>query len=71
MVDEPEEEKGKKQKGEGMRKRYTLYQTIMEALGCSMIVLCLLDFARLALDIPLNIPGKLIYLYQKVKGMSG
>ena len=42
---------------------HTLYQTIMEALGASMAVLCLLDFCRLALEIPLNIPGKLYYLF--------
>ena len=44
---------------------HTLYQTVMEAFGASMIVLCLLDFGRLWLEIPLNIPGKLYYVFQK------
>lgn len=37
---------------------YTLYQTIMESLGTGMAVLLLLDFARLALGVDLNIAGK-------------
>jgi cycloeucalenol cycloisomerase len=45
---------------------HTLFQTCMEALGTSMLVLCLLDFCRLALDIPLNISGKLFYLFERV-----
>jgi cycloeucalenol cycloisomerase len=46
-------------------KPHTLYQTVMEALGCSMLVLCLLDFCRLYLDVPLNISGVLYYIYRK------
>lgn len=49
-------------------KPYTVYQTIMESLGASMLVLCLLDFARLGLSIPLKIPGTSLYLFRK--GMS-
>jgi cycloeucalenol cycloisomerase len=45
-------------------KPYTLAQTAMEALGASMLVLCLLDFCRLALEVPLNISGRLYYLYR-------
>jgi len=45
-------------------KPYSLQQTIMESFGVSMIVLCLLDFCRLALDVPLNITGKLYYIYK-------
>jgi hypothetical protein len=44
---------------------HTLYQTVMESFGASMIVLCLLDFGRLWLGITLTIPGKMYYLYQK------
>eukprot|EP01034_Spumella_vulgaris_P030874 gene30874-38157_t len=43
---------------------HTLYQTVMEALGASMAVLCLLDFCRIALDIPLHIAGKAYYLFK-------
>mmetsp|Transcript_4103 Transcript_4103/g.6355 ORF Transcript_4103/g.6355 Transcript_4103/m.6355 type:complete len:302 (-) Transcript_4103:81-986(-) len=45
---------------------HTLYQTCMDAFGASMIVLCLLDFCRLAMAIPLSITGKLYYLFKKV-----
>ena len=38
---------------------HSVYQTVMEAMGCGMIVLLLLDFARLGLGIPLNIKGTL------------
>lgn len=44
---------------------HSIYQTVMEAFGTSMIVLCLLDFGRLWLEIPLSIPGKMYYVYQK------
>lgn len=44
---------------------HTMYQTVMEALGCSMAVLLLLDFARLALQIPLMIGGQAYYLFDK------
>jgi cycloeucalenol cycloisomerase len=44
---------------------HTLRQTVMEALGASMLVLCLLDFARLYLSIELKIPGILYYIYKK------
>lgn len=43
---------------------HTLYQTVMESFGASMIILCLLDFCRIALDIPLVIPGKAYYIYR-------
>ena len=33
----------------------TLWQTIVESFGYSMIILCGLDFVRLYLDIPLTI----------------
>lgn len=46
---------------------YSLYQTIMEALGCSMLVLCLLDFCRIYFGIELNISGVAYYLYQGIK----
>jgi cycloeucalenol cycloisomerase len=42
---------------------YTAYQTVMESMGASMIVLCLLDITRLFLGIPLIITDKLVYLY--------
>lgn len=45
-----------------------LFQTIVEALACSMIVLCLLDFCRIALDIPLIVAGKAFYLYRPTTG---
>jgi cycloeucalenol cycloisomerase len=46
---------------------YTVYQTIMEAMGASMIVLCCLDLTRLCLGIPLIITDKLVYLYLREK----
>lgn len=42
---------------------HTLFQTVFEVLGASMLVLCLLDFCRIALNIPLTIPGKAFYIY--------
>jgi len=48
----------------GIQAPHTLYQTVMEAFGASMIVLCLLDFCRIYLNIPLTIPGKAYYLYK-------
>lgn len=51
--------------GRSKQMPHTFYQTVMEAFGTSMIVLCLLDFGRLWLEIPLTIPGKLYYVYQK------
>jgi cycloeucalenol cycloisomerase len=47
------------------RPLYTAYQTVMDACGSSMIVLCLLDFSRLALGIPLNIGDVGYYVYHK------
>ena len=44
---------------------HTLYQTVMESLGCSMAVLLLLDFCRLALEIPLKIGGVAYYVFDK------
>mmetsp|Transcript_35536 Transcript_35536/g.36208 ORF Transcript_35536/g.36208 Transcript_35536/m.36208 type:complete len:310 (+) Transcript_35536:84-1013(+) len=44
--------------------KYTIYQTIMDSFGASMIVLCLLDFGRLLCQIELSIPGKMCYLYK-------
>lgn len=46
---------------------HTLYQTVFEAFGASMIVLCLLDFGRLFAGKALEIQGeKWFYLYEKV-----
>jgi cycloeucalenol cycloisomerase len=44
---------------------HTMYQTIMEAMGSGMIVLFLLDFARLYLNIPLTISGVGYYIYDQ------
>jgi cycloeucalenol cycloisomerase len=44
---------------------HTLYQTVMESLGCSMAVLLLLDFCRLALGIPLTVGGIAYYVFDK------
>lgn len=44
---------------------HTLYQTVFEAMGCSMIVLMLLDFSRIALNIPLHINGVAYYVYKE------
>lgn len=35
----------------------TLYQTVVDSFGAGMIILTLLDAVRLALHIPLTIPG--------------
>ena len=40
-----------------LMKPHTLYQTVMEAFACGMIVLLFLDFARLYLGVKLIIPG--------------
>jgi cycloeucalenol cycloisomerase len=50
---------------------YSLYEVIFEALGASMLVLCLLDFARLACGIALTIPGLGYYLYKPATGLTG
>jgi hypothetical protein len=42
-----------------------MFQTVMEALGSSMAVLCLLDFYRLAANVELRIPGKLYYVFKR------
>jgi cycloeucalenol cycloisomerase len=42
---------------------HTMFQTIMEAMGTSMIVLLLLDFGRLYCGIGLNIGGDGYYEY--------
>lgn len=48
------------------KKPHSLYQTILEAFGASMIVLCLLDFGRLFVGKSLMIQGeKWLYLYEK------
>jgi hypothetical protein len=44
---------------------YTIYQTVVEASGASMIVLCLLDFCRLYAEVPLTIGGVGYYIYKK------
>jgi cycloeucalenol cycloisomerase len=44
---------------------YSLYRTVMDAMGTGMIVLILLDACRLALNVPLEIPGVAYYLYSK------
>ena len=46
-------------------KPHTMYQTVLEAFGASMMVLCLLDFGRLFNGTPLHITGEWFYLYQK------
>jgi cycloeucalenol cycloisomerase len=38
---------------ENPRRKFTLFQTAVEALASSMAVLCLLDFVRLYLGVPL------------------
>lgn len=43
---------------------YSIFQVIMEAMGSGMIVLLLLDVCRLALNIPLVIPGKAFYIFR-------
>ena len=48
----------------GAPQPHTLYQTVYEAMGCSMIVLLMLDFCRLALNIPLTIGGVGYYIYK-------
>jgi hypothetical protein len=50
----------------GKNPPHTMYQTVFESLGVSMLVLCLLDFCRLKLSIPLTIPGELFTLFKKV-----
>lgn len=44
--------------------KYTMYRTIMDAFAAGMIVMCLLDFVRLQLGIPLTFSGKFVYLYK-------
>lgn len=36
---------------------HTLFQTVFEVLGSGMLVLLLLDFCRIGLGVPLNVPG--------------
>ncbi len=43
---------------------YSLYQTVMESFGASMLVLCLLDFCRIYCGIDLNISGVAYYVYK-------
>lgn len=46
---------------------HDIYQTCLEALGCSMLVLCLLDFCRLYLKIDLHIDGdKALYIFKNM-----
>ena len=45
---------------------YSLYRTVMEAAGASMLVLSALDVCRLAINVPLTIPGTAYYVYKKV-----
>lgn len=45
---------------------YTVFQTVMEVLGTSMLVLCLLDFCRIYCGIELKISGVAYYLYKGV-----
>lgn len=49
---------------------HSLYQAVMEAFGASMIVLCLLDFARLYVAVPLTIPGVMYYVYRNTAAAS-
>lgn len=44
---------------------HTWLQTALEALGASMLVLCLLDFCRLACQVPLHIAGVGYYIYRR------
>lgn len=46
------------------KKPHTIMQTILEVCGASMIVLCLLDFCRLACNIELTIGGVGYYIYR-------
>mmetsp|Transcript_17221 Transcript_17221/g.28822 ORF Transcript_17221/g.28822 Transcript_17221/m.28822 type:complete len:302 (+) Transcript_17221:51-956(+) len=46
-------------------KPHTMYQTVLEAFGASMMVLCLLDFGRLFQGTSLTISGVWFRLYQK------
>ena len=48
------DEKVDKKLGVGL---HSMQQVMMEVMGSGMIVLCLLDFARLAVGVSLNIPG--------------
>lgn len=48
-------------------KPHSVFQTVMEAMGTSMIVLLLLDFCRIALGIPLDISGVAYYIYPGLK----
>ena len=41
---------------EDARRPFTLAQACIESLAAGMAVLCLLDFVRLALDVPLFVP---------------
>lgn len=45
-------------------KPHTIMQTVLEVCGASMIVLCLLDFCRLACNIELTITGVGYYVYK-------
>lgn len=44
--------------------KYSLYQTVMEACGAGMLVLCLLDFCRIYCGIELSISGVAYYLFK-------
>ena len=46
---------------------HTMFQTCMEVLGSSMLVLLLLDFCRLYCGIELHISGIGYYLYTGIK----
>jgi cycloeucalenol cycloisomerase len=48
-------------------KVFSVQETIMEAMGTGMIVLCLLDFGRLVCQIPLTISGVAYYIYRSDK----
>jgi cycloeucalenol cycloisomerase len=39
--------------GDANKKKVTLWDTVVQSCGYGMIILCLLDFVRLYLDIPL------------------
>ena len=41
---------------ESPRNKFTLWQTCVEALAAGMLVLCLLDFVRLAVGVELFAP---------------
>jgi len=54
-----------KDKTQGPVKVYTLYDTVVDAMGCGMIVLLMLDFCRLACGIDLHVTGVAYYVFKR------